>query len=100
MREAPDAYETPQHSQTNATDPSAFGASEHDKKESLAHHRDLLQKLRESHQNAPTCETQPGDAMQSSSNEVGVKLAPVEDADSTSMGPIDFANICAIRESS
>ena len=91
MREASDAYETPQHSQTNATDPSAFGASEHDKKESLAHHRDLLQKLRESHQNAPTCETQPGDAMQSSSNEVGVKLAPVEDADSTSMGPIDFA---------
>jgi hypothetical protein len=29
--------------------------------------------------------------MQSSSNEFGVKLAPVEDADSTSMGPIDFA---------
>ena len=29
--------------------------------------------------------------MQSSLNEVGVELAPVEDADSTSMGPIDFA---------
>ena len=91
MREASDAYETPQHSQTNASDPSAFGASEHDKKESLAHHRDLLQKLRESHQNAPTCETQSGDAMRSSLNEVGVELAPVEDADSTSMGPMDFA---------
>ena len=29
--------------------------------------------------------------MQSSMNEVGVDLAPVEDADWTSMGPIDFA---------
>ena len=43
MREAADAYQTPEHSQTNATDPSVFGASEHAKQEALARHRDLLQ---------------------------------------------------------
>ena len=36
MREAADAYQTPEHSQTNATDPSAFGASENAKQEALA----------------------------------------------------------------
>ena len=56
MREAADAYQTPEHSQTNATDPSVFGAAEHAKQEALARHRDLLQRLRESPENASTCE--------------------------------------------
>ena len=47
MREAADAYQTPEHSQTNATDPSVLGASEHAKQEALARHRDLIQRLRE-----------------------------------------------------
>ena len=91
MREAADAYGTPIHSQTSATDPSACGASEQEKNESLAHHRELLQKLRESTEKAPTCETEAGDALQSSSNEVGVEVLQVEDADWISMGPIELA---------
>ena len=54
MREAADAYQTPEHSQTNAVDPSVFGASEHAKQEALARHREILQRLRESHENAST----------------------------------------------
>ena len=61
------------------------------KNQSLAHHRELLQKLRESNEKTPTCETESGDAMQSSSNEVGVELLQVEDADWTTMVPIDYA---------
>ena len=66
MREAADAYQTPEHSQTNATDPSAFGASEHAKQEALARHRDLLQRLREIRENASTCEAETQDAKQAS----------------------------------
>ena len=91
MREAADANETLDHTQTNATDPSAFGASEQEKNKSLAHHRELLQKLRESVEKTPTCETQSGNATTSTLNEVGVEPVPVEDTDWTSMGPIDFA---------
>ena len=42
MREAADAYHTPEHSQTNATDPFLFGASEHAKQEALARHSEFL----------------------------------------------------------
>ena len=61
MREAADAYQTPEHSQTNAADPSVFGASEHAKQEALARHREILQRLRESRENAPTCEAETED---------------------------------------
>ena len=36
MKEAADVYGRPEHLRTHATDPSAFGASEHDKSTSLA----------------------------------------------------------------
>ena len=91
MREAADAYGTPAHSHTNATDPTAFSGSEHTKNASLAHHRDLLQKLRESSEKEPTCEAGSGEALQSSSNEVGVELMQSEEADWTSLGPVDLA---------
>ena len=91
MRQAADAYEIPDHTQTNATDPSAFGAAEQKKHTSLAHHRKLLQKLRESVEKTPPCETQTGNATTSTSNEVGIEFGPVEDTDMTSMGPKHFA---------
>ena len=74
MREAADAYQTPEHSQTNATDPSVFGASEHTKQEALARHRDLLQRLRQMRENAFTCEAESQEARQTSRNEVGVEF--------------------------
>ena len=46
MREAADAYQTPEHSQTNATDPSVYGAAEQRKQLALALRRDYLQRLR------------------------------------------------------
>ena len=73
MREAADAYQTPAHSQTNATDPCAFGASQHAKQEALARHREILQQLRESFGEASTCEAETEDAKQTSRNEVGVE---------------------------
>ena len=72
MREAADAYETLDHTQTNATDPSAFGAAEQAKNTCLAHHRKLLQKLRESVEKTSVCETQAGIATTSISNELGI----------------------------
>ena len=98
MREAVDVYGRPEHLRTHATDPSVFGASEHAKSTSLARHRDLLQKLREAAENAPTCETESGDTMQTSSNEVGVELARVQDTEYTSMGQLTLQNIYATRE--
>ena len=91
MRKAIDAYETPDHTQTNATDPFAFGAAEQDKHGSLARHRAIHKKLRESVEKTPTCETQSGNATTSTSNGIGVELVPVEDTDMTSMRPINFA---------
>ena len=91
MKEAADVYGRPEHLRTHATDPSAFGASEHDKSTSLARHRDLLQKLREAAEKGPTCETESGDTMQTPSNEVGVELTRIEDTECASMGPVDFA---------
>ena len=64
MREAVDVYGIPEHLRTHATDPSVCGASEHDKSTSLVRHRDLLRKLREAAEKGPTCETTPGDTMQ------------------------------------
>ena len=93
MREAVDVYGRPEHLRTHATDPSVFGASEHAKSTSLARHRDLLRKLREAAERGPTCETAPGDTMQTSSNEARVELAQIEDAECTSMGPVDFAKL-------
>ena len=91
MREAAEAYGTPQHTHTNATDPSEFGASEHDKQAALQHHRQLLQKLRETREEAPACQMETEDVPKTSSNEVGVEVVPHEDAHTSSMGPIDFA---------
>ena len=91
MREAADAYGRPEHSQTNATDPSVFGASENEKQAALASHRELLHRLRETQEQAHTCETNSEDATQRSPNQVGVELAPDENLDPTSMGPVDFA---------
>ena len=59
---AADAYETFDHTQTNATDPFRFDAAEQEKHTFLAHHRELLQKLRESLEKTPTCETMSGNA--------------------------------------
>ena len=93
MLEAAEAYHTPEHSQTNATDPSAFGASEHAKQEALARHRDLLQRLRQIRENAFTCEAETQDAKQTSRHEVGVELVTDEYPDCASMGPMDLAKI-------
>ena len=82
MREAADVYGSPEHSRTNATDPSAFGASEHNKDAVLACHRSLLEEMRN--------RDQTEDAPKQTSNEVGVELAPVQDAEWESMGPIDY----------
>ena len=87
MREAADAYETPDHTQTNATDRFAFFVAEQDKHISLAQTRELLQKVRQSVEKTPTCETLSGNATTSTSNEVGVELVPAEhrhDIDGTS----------------
>ena len=91
MREAADAYQTPEHSQTNAVDPSAFGASEHVKQEALARHREKLQRLRESHEDASTCEAETKDGQQTSRNEAGVELVTDETPNSACMGPVDLA---------
>ena len=91
MREAADASGRPEHSQAKATDPSVFGASENEKQAALASHRELLHRLRETQEQAPTRETNSEDATQRSPNQVGVELAPDENLDPTSMGPVDFA---------
>merc|ERR1712242_246692 len=90
MREASDAYQTPEHSQTNATDPSVFGASEHRKQAALARHRQCLQKLREGSGDAPVCEIETEDAKQASSNEAGVALVTDEDLGCAPMSPVKF----------
>ena len=70
--------------------PSVFGASEHTKQEALARHRDLLQRRRESLENASTSE--PGlEGKQTSRNEVGVELVTDEEPDTASMGPVHLA---------
>ena len=91
MREAANAYQTPVHSQTNATDPCKFGASEHAKQQALSHHRDFLRQLTKRHENASTCEAEIDDARQSPANDVGVELVTDEDPDCASMGPVEFA---------
>ena len=62
MREAADAYQTPEHSQTNATDPSLNGVAEHKQNLMLALHRDHLPRLRENREKAPTCEAETEEA--------------------------------------
>ena len=62
MREAADAYGSPQHLQTNATDPSAFGAAEHEKTEALRRHRELLHKLHQSADQPSSCEMESRDS--------------------------------------
>ena len=91
MREAADAYQTPEHSHTTATDPSVFGASEDAKHEALARHREFLQRLRESPGEASTCKVETEDAKHISWNEVGVELVADVDPDCASMSPVDFA---------
>ena len=91
MREAADAYQTPKHSQTIAVDPSVFGASEHAKQEALAHHREVLQRLRERRENASTCEAETEDAKQTSWNEVGVELVTDENPNCACMAPVELA---------
>ena len=91
MREAADAYGRPEHSQTNATDPSTFGASEHEKQAALDRHRQLLQRLRETEERTPAGETQSEDARLTSTNEVGVEIAKDEYLDTASMSPVDLA---------
>ena len=99
MREAADAYQTPELSQTNAVDPSVFGASEHAKQEALARHREMLQRLRESRENASTCEAETEDAKQTSWNEVGVELVTDENPHCACMGPVDLAKyLCDAAE--
>ena len=99
MREAADAYQTPEHSQTNAVDPSLFGASEHAKQEALARHREILQRLRESRENASTCEAETEDAKQTSWNEVGDELVADENPNYACMGPVDLAKyLCDLAE--
>ena len=91
MREAADAYQAPTHSQTNAVDPSVFGASEHAKQEALARHRESLHRLGESRENASTCEAESKDAKQTSWNEVGVELMTEENPNCASMTPVELA---------
>ena len=91
MREAADAYQTPEHSQTHAVDPSVFGASEHAKREALARHREILHRLTESRENASTCEAETEDAKQTSVNQVGVELVTDENPNCACMGPADLA---------
>ena len=99
MREASDAYQTPEHSQTNATDPSVFGASEHRKQAALARHRQCLQKLREGSGDAPVGEIETEDAKQASSNEAGVALVTDEDLSCAPMSTMKFAKyLCDAAE--
>ena len=99
MREAADAYQTPKHSQTIAVDPSVFGASEHAKQEALAHHREVLQRLRERRENASTCEAETEDAKQTSWNEVGVELVTDENPNCACMAPVELAKyLCDAAE--
>ena len=99
MREAADAYQTPKHSQTIAVDPSVFGASEHAKQEALAHHRAVLQRLRERRENASTCEAETEDAKRTSWNEVGVELVTDENPNCACMAPVELAEyLCDAAE--
>ena len=91
MREAADAYGTPEHTSTNATDPSIFGAAEHEKTQALAIHRTLLQELRDKEQNALTSENVIEDVPKRTTNELAVALAADDVSDCASMGPVDFA---------
>jgi hypothetical protein len=91
MREAADAYATPEHTCTYTTDTSAFGASEHEKNEALTRHRALLQELREKDQQSLTSPNAMEDAPQPTTNEVAVVLAADDVTDWESMGPVDFA---------
>jgi hypothetical protein len=91
MREAAEAYQTPEHSQTNATDPSVFGAAELRKQLALAHHRDRLQRLRGNTETASTCEAETEEAKQTAWKELGVEVMKDEDTDCASMVPVHFA---------
>ena len=99
MREAADAYQTPEHSQTNAEDPSLFGASEQKKQDALARHREIIQRLKESRENAPTCEAETEDAKQPSRSEVGVELETDENPNCACMAPVELAKyLCDAAE--
>ena len=99
MREAADAYKTPEHSQTNAEDPSLFGASEPKKHDALARHREIIQRLKQSRENAPTCEAETEDAKQPSRSEVGVELETDENPNCACMAPVELAKyLCDAAE--
>ena len=97
MREAADAYQTPEHSQTNAEDPSLFGASEQKKQDALARHREIIQRLKESRENASTCEAETEDAKQTSRSEVGVELETDENPNCEYMSPVELAKYPEVK---
>jgi hypothetical protein len=91
MREAADAFGSPQHSRSHGTDPSVFGASEHDKNAALARHRTRLQELRTQHENQPTLQNATEDAASLPTREVGVESIQDEGEQHEVLGPVAFA---------
>ena len=99
MREAADAYQTPEHLQTNAEDPSWFGAAEHKKQDALTRHRESIQRLKESRENAVTCEAETEEANQTSRSEVGVELETDENPINACKTPVELAKyLCDAAE--
>ena len=61
------------------------------KQDALARHREIIQRLKESRENAPTCEAETEDAKQPSRSEVGVELETDENPNCACMAPVELA---------
>ena len=96
MREASDAFGTPQHLRSEGNEVSKFGASEHDKQAALAQHHELLERLRAQAENL-TAEGDAGEAdapePREEEREADVEIMAEDGEDLSSLGPVAYAKM-------
>ena len=91
LKQAAEVFGSPTPWQPTESEPSAFGASEHEKNNSVARHRATLDEFRNREDQEPTAEETAGDDQEQTIREEGVELVQDADEDTQSMDPITFA---------
>ena len=99
MRQAAEVFGSVQPWQANHSDPSAFGAAEHERETALARHRAILETLRQQEEEAGTSAEVAGEAPEHPLAEEGVELVEDEDEATLFNDPVSYAkHLCDAAE--
>ena len=91
MRQAAEVFGTMKPWQASHSEPSAFGAAEHERQAALAQHRGILERLRQQEEEAGTTENAAEEAPEHPMPELGVELAEEGDEAMLFSDPVSYA---------